>query len=63
MYFLDGTFKAVVVNADTTAAQLHEAVVQKIELTKDVNFGLFDQRKKGGMQSASSSQVMEAYFL
>lgn len=40
----------MVVNTDTTAAALHEAVASKIELTNDTNFGLFDQRKKGGME-------------
>ena len=48
VYFLDGTYKAVVINADTTASMLHEAVTGKIELTNDSNMGLFDQRKKGG---------------
>lgn len=48
VYFLDGTYKAVVINPDTTAALLHEAVASKIELSNDTNMGLFDQRKKGG---------------
>lgn len=45
---MDGTYKAVVINPDTTAALLHEAVASKIELSNDTNMGLFDQRKKGG---------------
>lgn len=57
VYFLDGTYKAIVTNPDTTAAILHEAVASKIELSNDTNMGLFDQRKKGDRPLPSSENI------
>jgi hypothetical protein len=48
VYFRDNSFKAITIDGETNALQLHKLVVEKIELESDTNFGLFDKRKDNG---------------
>jgi hypothetical protein len=60
VHFVDKSCKAIAIDNNTTAADLRETVIERIELKEEACFYLFEKRDDWGMEQTTREKERES---